>query len=192
MSAKLALQLSVLLTVLNVPLTEVASACTIVTIATTISPNITAYSTAVGPSSLLTKLRTRFTNLRILASTSELVTTRIRHGADREQDAPTDGGAPVRSRSQDRVLLTVLNVPLTLVAKLLTIVTMATTIKPSITAYSTAVGPSSLTMKRWTAFIKPFMVYSFCNVSPSCYGTVPVNLFHRLRLRHGDHPRRVA
>jgi hypothetical protein len=46
------------------------------------------------------------------------------------------------------VLLTVLNVPLMLVASLLTIPTIATTIRPSITAYSTAVGPSSLTKKR--------------------------------------------
>src|SRR5262249_21747116 len=45
-------------------------------------------------------------------------------------------------------LLTELNVPLMLVPRFLTIVTQATTIRASITAYSTAVGPSSLTRKR--------------------------------------------
>jgi hypothetical protein len=54
----------------------------------------------------------------------------------------------------DSVLLTVLNVPLTVPASLPTIATMATTIKPNITAYSTAVGPSSLTTNRRTVEIK--------------------------------------
>ena len=40
--------------------------------------------------------------------------------------------------------LTVLNVPLTLVPRVWTIVMQATRIKASMTAYSTAVGPSSL------------------------------------------------
>jgi hypothetical protein len=45
------------------------------------------------------------------------------------------------------VLLTVLNVPLMLVARAETALMMPTTIKPTITAYSTAVGPSSLVRK---------------------------------------------
>jgi hypothetical protein len=81
----------------------------------------------------------------------------------------------------DRELLTVLNVPLTLVANWPTITTMATTIKPSMTAYSTAVGPSSLTTKRWTAFTKPLMVCSFCDGFLYCHGTTPVNVFHQRR-----------
>jgi hypothetical protein len=44
--------------------------------------------------------------------------------------------------------LTRLNVPLTLVPNVVTIVMHATRINASITAYSTAVGPSSLTRKR--------------------------------------------
>ena len=47
-----------------------------------------------------------------------------------------------------RVLLTVLNVPLMLPARFLTTVMSATTIKPINTAYSTAVGPSSLAKNR--------------------------------------------
>jgi hypothetical protein len=47
-----------------------------------------------------------------------------------------------------RAELTLLNVPLTLVLSELITVIHATTIKASITAYSTAVGPSSLTKKR--------------------------------------------
>jgi hypothetical protein len=43
--------------VLNVALTLVASDETTATMATTMSPSITAYSTAVGPSSLATKFR---------------------------------------------------------------------------------------------------------------------------------------
>jgi hypothetical protein len=46
------------------------------------------------------------------------------------------------------VALTVLNVPLTLVPNVVTIVMHATRIRASITAYSTAVGPSSLSKKR--------------------------------------------
>src|SRR5262245_21772974 len=49
--------------------------------------------------------------------------------------------------------LTVLNVPLTLVPSVVTIVMQATRISASITAYSTAVGPSSLAMKRRIALI---------------------------------------
>jgi hypothetical protein len=49
---------------------------------------------------------------------------------------------------EPRVLLTELNVPLMLKPSEVTTATQATTIKANITAYSTAVGPSSLAMKR--------------------------------------------
>jgi hypothetical protein len=45
----------------------------------------------------------------------------------------------------ESVLLTLLNVPLTVVPRLVTIVIQATRINASMTAYSTAVGPSSET-----------------------------------------------
>jgi hypothetical protein len=58
-------------------------------------------------------------------------------------------------------LLTELNVLLMLVPRFLTIVTQATTMRASITAYSTAVGPSSLTRKRRTLAIILFILDSF-------------------------------
>src|SRR5262249_19789727 len=58
-------------------------------------------------------------------------------------------------------LLTELNVPLMLVPRFFTIVTQATTIRTSMTAYSTAVGPPSLTRKRRTFETKPLMGDSF-------------------------------
>jgi hypothetical protein len=61
----------VLLTVLNVPLMLEASDVTTPMMATTIRPNITAYSTAVGPSSLVRKRRILETNTGMLSSLSE-------------------------------------------------------------------------------------------------------------------------
>src|SRR5208283_2809449 len=54
-------------------------------------------------------------------------------------------------------LLIVLNLPLMLVPSVVTIVMQATRIRASMTAYSTAVGPSSLTRNRSTLDIKPCM-----------------------------------
>src|SRR5262249_19652332 len=59
------------------------------------------------------------------------------------------------------VLCTELNVPLMLVPRLLITVTQTTTIRASITAYSTAVGPSSLTRKFRTREKTPFISNSF-------------------------------
>jgi hypothetical protein len=59
------------------------------------------------------------------------------------------------------------------------------------TAYSTAVGPSSLTTNRCTAFTKPFIVYSLCDVFPGWYGTILLNLFHPPSLRDGNVLRQV-
>jgi len=59
------------------------------------------------------------------------------------------------------VLLTVLNVPLMLLPSAPTIETQATMIKASITAYSTAVGPSSLTKKRRAFETKQVISCSF-------------------------------
>ena len=55
-------------------------------------------------------------------------------------------------------MFTLLKVELTEVPKLVTIVTQATKIKASMTAYSTAVGPSSLTRNFSTQFIRFFTV----------------------------------
>jgi hypothetical protein len=54
----------------------------------------------------------------------------------------------------ERVLFTLLNVPLLFWPSDVTIVMQATMISASITAYSTAVGPSSLLMKRETCVFK--------------------------------------
>jgi len=59
------------------------------------------------------------------------------------------------------VLLTELNVPLMLLPSAPTIETQATMIKASITAYSTAVGPSSVTRKRRTLEITQLISRSF-------------------------------
>jgi hypothetical protein len=61
---------------------------------------------------------------------------------------------------EPRELLTVLNVPLMRVPRLLTIVTQATMIRASITAYSSAAGPCSLTRKRRIFAIRLFIVSS--------------------------------
>src|SRR5262249_46229473 len=58
------------------------------------------------------------------------------------------------------VLLTWLNVVLTLLPSAPTTETIATTIRASITAYSTAVGPSSLTRKLRTLEIRQFIACS--------------------------------
>src|SRR6185437_14960479 len=63
-------------------------------------------------------------------------------------------------------LLTLLNVPLTLVPSEVTIVMQATRIRASITAYSTAVGPSSLTRNRRTEF-RVFIGAHLCEESDS-------------------------
>src|SRR5271157_1662301 len=55
------------------------------------------------------------------------------------------------------VLFTLLNVPLMLWPRVVTMVMQATRIRASMTAYSTAVGPSSLTRNRSTFDIKPCM-----------------------------------
>jgi len=190
---------SVLLTELNVPLMLRPRLWTIVTQATTIKASITAYSTAVGPSSL-TRNRTVFEAMPnilepLIATTQEpgwrgAVLSQRTHGlspacharsvkramSQAVKDVPPAIGIdrrPVPENLQTKVktpefatdrpfrprecaradyepseLQTVLNVPLMLLPRLVTIVTQATTIKASITAYSTAVGPSSLTRKR--------------------------------------------
>ena len=66
------------------------------------------------------------------------------HHAERSLAIRT-AARPARFDYEPSALLTELKVPLTLVAKLPTTPTIATTIRPSMTAYSTAVGPSSLT-----------------------------------------------
>jgi hypothetical protein len=58
-------------------------------------------------------------------------------------------------------LFTLLNVPLMLVPRVLTMVMQATRIRASMTAYSTAVGPSSLVTNRWTLVIRLRMELSF-------------------------------
>ena len=73
-------QLRELLTVLNVPLMLVAIDEMTVKIATPTIANITAYSTAVGPSSLPMKFRIRIVSGRILVSTSERPAAQIGHG----------------------------------------------------------------------------------------------------------------
>jgi hypothetical protein len=54
-------------------------------------------------------------------------------------------------------LLTELNVPLTLVPRVFTPAAQTAMIRANITPYSTAVGPSSLTKKRFTLDTRSFM-----------------------------------
>jgi hypothetical protein len=70
-----------------------------------------------------------------------------------------------RGHDEPSVLLTVLNVPLIFVARLLIAEAITTTIKPIKTAYSTAVGPSSLTMNRRAFETKFFILLSFAKES---------------------------
>jgi hypothetical protein len=65
---------------------------------------------------------------------------RHRHGQRRDADSEDQ---------EATVLWTVLKVELMLVPRLWIIVMQATMIRASITAYSTAVGPSSLERNRW-------------------------------------------
>jgi hypothetical protein len=135
--------------VLNVPLMFVPIELMIVTRPTVIKLNITAYSIAVGPSSPVRKRLMREANLFIGHSLSEQV---LNLRSDKQKTGRTHrhSGQAVRMRTdhdEPRVLLTVLNVPLMLVPSAPTTETIATTIKASITAYSTAVGPSSLERK---------------------------------------------
>jgi hypothetical protein len=64
------------------------------------------------------------------------------------------------NHEEPSVLLTELNVPLMLLPRAPTIETQATTMSASMTAYSTAVGPSSLTTKRCTFEMTPRIVFS--------------------------------
>src|SRR5579885_944770 len=204
---------TVLWTELNVPLMPVPRLWRMAIQTTTIRASITAYSTAVGPSSLAT-------NRMRLASFRNMGDIPLRKGwrrigrrtRTRDRTSPQDGDGPTRDRrgrghrmgchppagarasarssnpmahrptardgrrrrrphatdhcSRDdheppSELWTELNVPLRLVPRLRITVTQTTTIRASITAYSTAVGPSSLTRKRRTFEKTPFISNSF-------------------------------
>jgi hypothetical protein len=83
-------------------------------------------------------------------------------------------------------LLTLLNVPLTLVPSALMIVMHATRISASMTAYSTAVGPSSLVrnreIERIAFCIEPVLLESVAEIRDVQSNVV---LFHR-RANQGD------
>jgi hypothetical protein len=83
------------------------------------------------------------------------------------------------------VLLTVLNVPLMLVASLPTIPTKATMIKPINTAYSTAVGPSSLVKKLRTFEIIAFIANSLSKELREAWSVPIVNVVDLGEEGHG-------
>jgi len=163
----------VLLTPLNVPLMLKPSEVTTATQATTIKANITAYSTAVGPSSLARKRRMQEDILFIWESLSAKIVSLRSDKKKRETIRHRHSRQPVRAWSEHyepRVLLTELKVPLMLLPREVTTATQATTIKANITAYSTAVGPSSLTRKRRTFEITQLIACSLFKATREAFG----------------------
>src|SRR5947207_12016780 len=97
---------------------------------TMIRASMTAYSTAVGPSSRFTKSTTKLVNLRICLLQKKRV-IRVQGKADLCYDADVSA------------VPTEVNVVLALVPKVVMAPMQTTMIRASMTAYSTAVGPSS-------------------------------------------------
>jgi hypothetical protein len=152
---------ALLFTELNSPLTLWPKVAMIANETVMMKAAITAYSTAVGPSSLARNRRIFEASLHI----PDFLLKYFSKTADSGKCLMLATRHRVHQRGCERVdheseLFTELNVLLTLLPSVVTIVAQTAMIRANMTPYSTAVGPSSLTKKRCTFKTKLFIANS--------------------------------